>query len=134
MRESDANFLVLSEPLRSNGGIIRVPEGATCSLDDVIAVISYAATSTANSPEAAVRELKRKMGMLQYLPQTQSSAISTKIMPRTYCHSSESPIQIALTGMPNEPVDVIIDFYEIGYYGDKNDPGVKGIKLKNGTS
>ena len=52
---------MLSELLRSNGGIIRIPEGATYSLDDVIAVIAYAATSTANSPEAAVRELKRKM-------------------------------------------------------------------------
>ena len=36
--------------------------------------------------------------------------------------------------MPNEPVDVAVDFHGIGYYGDKNDPGVRGIKLKNGTS
>ena len=52
---------MLSELLCSNGGIIRVPESAKYTREDAIAVITYAATSTANSPEAAVSELKRKM-------------------------------------------------------------------------
>jgi hypothetical protein len=30
--------------------------------------------------------------------------------------------------------DVAIDFHNIPYYGDKNTPGVRGIKAKNGTS
>jgi len=47
--------------LRSNGGVIRIPEVATYSLEDTMAVIAYAATSTANSPEATVSKLKRKM-------------------------------------------------------------------------
>ena len=38
-----------------------IPEGATYSLEDTIAVIVYATTSTTKSPEAAVSELKRKM-------------------------------------------------------------------------
>jgi len=37
-------------------------------------------------------------------------------------------------GIPDEPVDVAVDFHDIGYYGDKNDKGVRGIKPKNGTS
>jgi len=51
--ESNANFLMFSELLCSNGGIIRVPEGAGYTLEETISVIIYAATSTANSPEAA---------------------------------------------------------------------------------
>jgi hypothetical protein len=41
---------------------------------------------------------------------------------------------LALTGIPDEHVDVAVDFHDIGYYGDKNDKGVRGIKPKNGTS
>jgi len=41
---------------------------------------------------------------------------------------------LALTGIPDEPVDVAADFHDIEYYGDKNDKGVRGIKPKNGTS
>ena len=58
--ESNANFLMFSELLCSNGGIIRAPEGAGY-LEETISVIIYAATSTANSSEAAVAELKCKM-------------------------------------------------------------------------
>ena len=53
-------FLMFSELLCSNGGIIRAPEGAGY-LEETISVIIYAATSTANSSEAAVAELKCKM-------------------------------------------------------------------------
>ena len=52
---------MLSELLCSNGGIIRVPEGAGYTLEETIPVIVYAATTTANSLEAAMAELKRKM-------------------------------------------------------------------------
>ena len=41
---------------------------------------------------------------------------------------------LAVIGIPDEPVDVAVDFHDIGYYGDKNDEGVRGIKPKNGTS
>jgi len=52
---------MFSELLCSNGGIIRVSEGAGHTLEETIPVIIYAATLTANSLEAAVAELKRKM-------------------------------------------------------------------------
>ncbi|MFZ2071810.1 MAG: hypothetical protein WAV32_09510 [Halobacteriota archaeon] len=54
-------FSMLSELFCTNGGIIKIPAEAEYSLEDTIAVINYAATSTSNSMEAAVTELKRKM-------------------------------------------------------------------------
>ena len=47
--------------MRSNSGVIRIPEGAIYSLEDTIAVIVYATTLTAKSPEATVSGLKQKM-------------------------------------------------------------------------
>jgi hypothetical protein len=127
---------MLSELLCRNDGIIKVPEGAKYTQDDTIAVISYAATSTANSIEAAVKELKRKM------PDASIPSADT-IFNYIYENKIEDILAffrtinsefLALTGIPDEPVDVAIDFHDKGYYGDKNDQGVRGIKPKNGTS
>ena len=54
-------FSMFSELLCSNGGIIRVSEGAGYTPEETIPVIVHAATSTADSLDAAVAELKRKM-------------------------------------------------------------------------
>jgi len=127
---------MLSELLCSNGGIIRVPEGGTYTQEDTIAVISYAATSTANSVEASVSELKRKMPdatipsadtVFNYIYENEIEEILS------FFRKVTSEV-LALTGMPEGPVDVAVDFHDKGYYGDKNDPGVRGIKPKNGTS
>lgn len=127
---------MLSELLCSNGGIIKIPAGAKYTLEDAIAVINYAATSTANSVEAAVKELKRKMPdavipsadtVFNYIYANEVEDILT------FFRSVNSEI-LALTGIPEEPVDVAVDFHDIGYYGDNNDAGVRGIKPKNGTS
>ncbi len=127
---------MLSELLCSNGGIIRIPEGAKFGLREVIAVITYAATSTANSPEAAVLELKRKMPgaaipsadtVLNYIYENDVEEILSSF------RKINSEI-LAVVGIPEEPVDVAVDFHDIPYYGDKNDKGVRGIKTKNGTS
>ena len=127
---------MLSELLCSNGGIIRVPEGAEYTLEDTIAVITYAATSTANSREAAVAELKRKM------PDAAIPSADT-VFNYIYENDIEEILSffrrvnaelLTLTGIPDEPVDVAVDFHDKGYYGDKNDKGVRGIKPKNGTS
>ena len=53
-------FAMLSELLCSSGGIIKIPERADYTLEDVISTITYAATSTANSIEAATSELRQK--------------------------------------------------------------------------
>ena len=127
---------MLSELLCSGDGIIRVPEGAEYTLEETIAVITYAATSTANSIEAAVSELKRKM------PDAKIPSADT-VFNYIYRNTVEDIIAffrevnsevLSLTGIPEEPVDVIVDFHDIGYYGDKNDSGVRGIRPKKGTS
>jgi len=123
---------MLSELLCSNGGVIRIPEGAGYTPEDVIAVISYAATSTANSVEAAVSELKRKIP---------DAAIPSADTVFAYIYENEikdilsffrrvnSEI-LSLIGIPDEPVDVAVDFHDISYYGDKNEKEVRGIKQK----
>jgi len=122
--------------LCSNGGIIRIPEGAGYTLEETIPVIVYAATSTANSLEAAVAELKRKMPdaaipsadtIFNYIYENEIEEILS------FFREVNSEI-LAVIGIPDEPVDVAVDFHDIGYYGDKNDEGVRGIKPKNGTS
>lgn len=127
---------MLSELLCSNDGIIKIPEGAEYRLEDVIPVISYAATSTANSIEAAASELKRKMPdatipsadtVFNYIYENDIEDILS------FFRGVNSEI-LTLTGIPDEPIDIAVDFHDIGYYGDKNDKGVRGIKPKNGTS
>ena len=108
-------FSMLSELLCSNGGIIRVLEGGTYTQEDVIAVISYAATSTANSVEASVSELKRKMPnaatpsadtVFNYIYENEIEEIPS------FFRKVNSEI-LALTGIPDEPVDVAVDFHDI---------------------
>jgi len=127
---------MFSELLCSNGGIINVADGAQYTQEETIAVINYAATSTANSVEAAVSELKRKLSdaaipsadtIFNYIYANDIEDILT------FFRRINSEI-LTLTGIPDEPVDVAVDFHNIGYYGDKNDKGVRGIKPKNGTS
>jgi hypothetical protein len=127
---------MLSELLCTRGGIIKLPAAVKYTLEDVIAVISYAATSTANSLEAAVSELKWKMPdatipsadtVFNYIYENKIEEILS------FFRKINSEI-LALIGIPNEPVDLAVDFHDIGYYGDKNDKGVRGIKPKNGTS
>ncbi|RLG30509.1 ISH3 family transposase [Methanosarcinales archaeon] len=129
-------FSMLSELLCSNGGIIKIPENADYTLEDVMAVVAYAATSTSNSTAAAVKELKRRMP---------DSAIPSDSTVFSYIYENDIADILAffrvvnseilsLIGMPNEPVDVAVDFHNVGYYGDRNTEGVRGIKAKNGTS
>lgn len=127
---------MLSELLCSNGGIIKIPEGAKYTREDAIAVINYAAASTANSVEAAVSELRRTMPdatipsadtVFNYIYGNDIEDILT------FFRGVNSEI-LALTGIPEEPVDVAVDFHDKGYHGDKNDKGVRGIKQKSGTS
>jgi len=86
--------------------------------------------------EAAVSELKRKMAdakipsadtVFNYIYENDIEEILSVFRKVT----SEV---LALTGIPEEPVDVAVDFHDEGYYSDKNDKGVRGIKPKNGTS
>jgi IS4 transposase len=86
--------------------------------------------------EAAVSELKRKM------PDATIPSADT-VFNYIYKNDIEDILSffrrvnseiLALIGIPDEAVDVAVDFHDIGYYGDKNDKEVRGIKPKNGTS
>ena len=130
-------FSMLLDLLCTNGGIIQVPAGAKYTLEDAMSVIAYAATTTANSVEAAVSELKRKMPDVA-IPSADTvfnylySGTSIEYL-LSFFRGINSGI-LALMGIPDTPVDVAVDFHDRGYYGDKNDAGVRGIKAKNGTS
>jgi len=128
---------MLSELLRWNGGIIGVPEGAEYSQQDVLNVIAYAATSTSNSPEAAVKELKQKY------PEASVPSADTVFNYINIANSVEGILAffralnshcLPQLNIPNTPQDFAVDFHNEGYYGDKNTEGVRGIKAKNGTS
>lgn len=129
-------FPMFDELLTGNGGIIKLPAGARYQLDDVIAVIGYAATSTANSIEAAVAELKRKRPEA-VIPSADTvfKYLATNEVDDVLSFFRQVNFELlAVTGMPKEPVDIAVDFHDCPYYGDKNDPSVRGIKPKNGTS
>ena len=129
-------FPILTELLTGNGGIITLPAGASYQLEDVIAVISYAATSTANSIEAAVTELKRKQpeAIIPSADTVFKYLATNEVEDVLRGFRQINSVLLAVTGMPKEPVDFAVDFHDCPYYGDKNDPCVRGIKPKNGTS
>jgi hypothetical protein len=88
-------------------------------------VITYAATTTANSLEAAIPSADTIFSYIY-----KGNRIDELL---SYFRRINSEM-LALTGIPDEPVDVAVDFHDSGYYGDKNDNGVRGIKAKKGTS
>jgi hypothetical protein len=128
---------MLSELLRWNGGIIKVPEGAEYSLQDTLNVIAYAATSASNSPEAAVKELRQKN------PEASVPSADTVFNYIRIANSVEGILTffralnsciLPQLNIPDTPQNFAIGFHNEGYYGDKNAEGVRGIKPKNGTS
>ena len=128
---------MLSELLCWNDGIIKVPEGAEYSLQDTLNVIAYAATSTSNSPEAAVKELRQKN------PEASVPSADTVFNYIRIANSVEGILAffralnsciLPQLNIPDTPQNFAIDFHNEGYYGDKNAEGVRGIKPKNGTS
>jgi hypothetical protein len=129
-------FLMLSELLCNNDGIIKIPENADYTLEETIAVIAYAATSTSNSIDAAASELRQKMPYAE-IPShdTVFNYIYGNDIERilAFFRKFNSSL-LSLIGLPTVPVDVAVDFHNVGYYGDKNTEGVRGIKPKNGTS
>ncbi|MGC9444516.1 MAG: hypothetical protein ACP5E9_06270 [Candidatus Methanospirareceae archaeon] len=128
---------MLSELLQWNGGIIAVPNGAEYSLQETLNVLTYAANSANNSPEAAANELRRTNPaaavpsadtVLGYIKSANSvegilsffRALNSRFLP--------------LLKIPGTPQDFAIDFHTESYYGEKNAEGVRGIQPKNGTS
>jgi len=127
---------MLSNILCGEKSLIRVAENAKYSAEDVTNVLLYAATSTSNSIESAVQDLKTKYP---------DSKIPSADTVHNYIKSNDiaeilstfreiNSESIKTVNIDRTSQKVAIDFHDIAYYGDKNTKGVRGIKPKNGTS
>lgn len=116
--------------------IIKLPKSATYSLQDILTVLLYAATSTSNSPESASNDLKLR-NPDKKIPSSDTINNYIKSNNIEYILSSFRKITqdvVKMLNLKGTTQDVAIDFHDIPYYGDKNTSGVRGIKAKNGTS
>lgn len=120
----------------SKSSIIKLPNSATFSLQDILNVILHAVTSTTNSSESASNDLKLN-NPNKKIPSSDTINNYIKSNSIEYILSAFRKINSNIIDMLNlhgTTHDVAIDFHNIPYYGDKNTPGVRGIKAKNGTS
>ncbi len=131
-----ASMLAITSELCNKAKIINLPEGAKYGIQDTLNVILHAATSTTNSVESASIDL----GLRNPDKNVQSGdSIHEYINSNSieYILSSFRKINSEMVGLAHLKGtfhDVAIDFHDIPYYGDKNTPGIRGIKPKNGTS
>ena len=130
------SLLALTSELFNKANIINLPEGAKYSLQDTLNVIFHAANSTTNSIESASIDLQIKNPDKKV---QSGDSIHDYINSNSidYIMSSFRQINneiIHLANLKGTNQDVAIDFHDIPYYGDKDTPGVRGIKPKNGTS
>ena len=130
------NLLALTSELFGKSKIINLPEKAEFSFQDTLNVLLHAATSTSNSIESASNDLRMKT---PYKNVPSADCIHGYINSNTidYMMSSFRKINTEIikhTNLEGTYQDAAIDFHDIPYYGDKNTPGIRGIKPKNGTS
>jgi hypothetical protein len=130
------NLLALTSELFGKSKIINLPEKAEFSFQDTLNVLLHAATSTTNSIESASNDLRMKT---PYKNVPSADSIHGYINSNTidYMMSSFRQINTEIikhTNLKGTYQDAAIDFHDIPYYGDKNTPGIRGIKPKNGTS
>ena len=130
------SLLALTSELFNKTNIINLPEGAKYSLQDTLNVIFHAATSTTNSIESASIDLQIKNPDKKV---QSGDSIHDYINSNSidYIMSSFRQINneiIHIANLKGTNQDAAIDFHDIPYYGDKDTPGVRGIKPKNGTS
>lgn len=131
-----ASILALTSELFSKTRIINLPEDTTYSFQDTLNVILHAATSTTNSIESASTYLRMK-NPDKDVPSADSIHNYINSNSIDYILSSFRQINteiIQLANLKGTYQDAAIDFHDIPYYGDKNTPGIRGIKPKNGTS
>ena len=130
------NLLALTSELFSKSNIINLPETAEYSFQDTLNVLLCAATSTTNSIESASIDLRIKTPY-KNVPSADSIHGYINSNSIDYVMSSFRKINneiIQHANIKGTYQDAAIDFHDIPYYGDKNTPGIRGIKPKNGTS
>jgi len=131
-----ANILALTSELFSKTRIINLPENVVYSFQDTLNVLLHAATSTTNSLESASIDLRIKTP-IKNVPSADSIHNYINSNSIDYILSSFRRINneiIQLAGLKGTHQDAAIDFHDVPYYGDRNTPGIRGIKPKNGTS
>ncbi len=131
-----ASILALTSELFGKARIINLPEKVDYSFQETLNVLLHAATSTSNSIESASKDLRNKSPN-KNVPCGDS--IHTYINSNSIDYIMSSFRQInneinQLANLKGTNQDVAIDFHDIPYYGDKDTPGIRGIKPKNGTS
>jgi len=130
------NLLALTSELFGKSKIINLPEKAEYSFQDTLNVLLRAATSTTNSIESASIDLRMKTPY-KNVPSADSIHGYINSNSIDYMISSFRQINTEIikhTNLKGTYHDAAIDFHDIPYYGDKNTPGIRGIKPKNGTS
>lgn len=130
------NLLALTSELFGKSKIINLPENAEYSFQDTLNVLLRAATSTTNSIESASIDLRMKTPN-KNVPSADSVHGYINSNSIDYMISSFRQINTEIikhTNLKGTYQDAAIDFHDIPYYGDKNTPGIRGIRPKNGTS
>jgi hypothetical protein len=130
------NLLALTSELLGKSRILNLPEKAEYSFQDTLNVLLCAATSTTNSIESASNDLRIKTPG-KNVPSADSIHSYINSNSIDYLVSSFREINTEIiqhANLKGTYQDVAIDFHDIPFYGDKNTPGIRGIKPKNGTS
>ena len=130
------NLLALTSELFCKSRIINLPENAEYSFQDTLNVLLRAATSSTNSIESASNDLRIKTPN-KNVPSADSIHGYINSNSIDYIMSSFRKINneiIRNANLKGTYQDAAIDFHDIPYYGNKNTPGIRGIKPKNGTS
>jgi len=131
-----ASLLAVSSELFRKYDIITLPESANYECQDTLNVLLHASTSSTNSLESASNDLKSKN------PDSRIPSADT-----IFNYIKDNNIEDALSAfrkmnfeifkmmkLENTVHDIAIDFHDVPFYGDKNTPGIRGIKPKNGSS
>jgi len=135
VKQSDLRAILMNK-LCGEENFIRVPEGAEYSAEDATNVVLHAATSSSNSIEAAVQDL-REMHPISRIPCADTVHTYMKwndIDEMMLFFRKMNSEFIDMVNISDSPQDIAIDFHNVQYYGDKNTKGVVGIQPKNGTS
>ena len=136
MTINTASLLAVSSELFSKSNIITLPESANYERQDILNVLLHASTSSTNSLESASNDLKRKNPDLR-IPSADTVFNYIKDNKIEDILSSFRNMNLEIFKMmklENKIHDIAIDCHDIPYYGDENTPGIRGIKLKNGSS
>ena len=131
-----ASLLAVSSELFGKYDIITLPESANYECQETLNVLLYAATSQTNSLESASKDVISKNPDLRipsadtifnYIKENKIEDILSSF------RKMNSEI-FKMMKLENDVHDIAIDCHDIPFYGDKNTPGIRGIKRKSGSS